>query len=103
MDMKCDSYSMFIIHIKAVNQALTKQIINQGTRADRRNVSAIKVELKVTKARKESDKTEITPLAQFDSKGMFARKRLKDRNFSYEFGRLSKEMQDKLDGATAKV
>ena len=34
---------------------------------------------------------------------MFARKRLKGSNFSYVFGRLSKEMQDKLDGAIAKV
>jgi ParB family chromosome partitioning protein len=44
-------------------------------------------------------KASVTPLAQFDSKGMFARKRVKGRNFYYEFGRLSKEMQDKLDGA----
>ena len=48
-------------------------------------------------------KASVTPLAQFDSKGMFARKRVKGRNFSYEFGRLSKEMQDKLDSAIAKV
>ncbi|MGR5112707.1 ParB family protein [Vibrio jasicida] len=66
-------------------------------------VTAIKAELKVVEAKKESDKAEITPLAQFDSKGMFARKRVKGRNFSYEFGRLSKEMQDKLDAAIAKV
>ncbi|EOB3584711.1 ParB family protein [Vibrio vulnificus] len=66
-------------------------------------VAAIKVELKVAETKKESDKVEVTPLAQFDSKGMFARKRVKGRNFSYEFGRLSKEMQDKLDTAIAKV
>lgn len=66
-------------------------------------VAAIKAELKVAETKKESDKAEITPLAQFDSKGMFARKRIKGRNFSYEFGRLSKEMQDKLDEAIAKV
>ncbi|EMK3312229.1 ParB/RepB/Spo0J family partition protein [Vibrio vulnificus] len=66
-------------------------------------VAAIKVELKVAETKKESGKAEVTPLAQFDSKGMFARKRVKGRNFSYEFGRLSKEMQDKLDAAIAKV
>ncbi|EGR2303165.1 ParB/RepB/Spo0J family partition protein [Vibrio parahaemolyticus] len=66
-------------------------------------VAAIKGELKIAEAKKESDKPEVTPLAQFDSKGMFARKRVKGRNFSYEFGRLSKEMQDKLDAAIAKV
>lgn len=53
--------------------------------------------------RQEKDKAEVTPLAQFDSKGMFARKRVKGRNFSYEFGRLSKELQDELDKAIQAV
>ncbi|EPR3587261.1 ParB family protein [Vibrio alginolyticus] len=66
-------------------------------------VSAIKAELKVAETKKESDKAEVTPLAQFDSKGMFARKRVKGRNFSYEFGRLSKGIQEKLDEAIQKV
>ncbi len=66
-------------------------------------VSAIKAELKVAEAKNAPDEAEVTPLAQFDSKGMFARKRVKGRNFSYEFGRLSKEMQNKLDEAIAKV
>ncbi|PQJ37869.1 chromosome partitioning protein ParB [Vibrio campbellii] len=66
-------------------------------------VSAIKTELKVAEAKNATDKAEVTPLAQFDSKGMFARKRVKGRNFSYEFGRLSKEVQDKLDAAIASV
>ncbi|ELL0561754.1 ParB/RepB/Spo0J family partition protein [Vibrio vulnificus] len=66
-------------------------------------VAAIKVELKVAETKKESGKAEVTPLAQFDSKGMFARKRVKGRNFSYEFGRLSKEMQDKLDKAITSI
>ena len=34
---------------------------------------------------------------------MFARKRVKGRNFSYEFGRLSKGIQEKLDEAIQKV
>ena len=48
-------------------------------------------------------KASVTPLAQFDSKGMFARKRVKGRNFSYECEHLFKEIQDKLDSAIAKV
>ncbi len=48
-------------------------------------------------------KAEVTPLAHFDSKGMFARKRVKGRNFSYEFGHLSKEVEEKLDAAIANV
>ena len=66
-------------------------------------VSIIKGELKVAEANKETDKAEVTPLAHFDSKGMFARKRVKGRNFSYEFGRLSRELQDKLDEVIADV
>ena len=60
-------------------------------------VSTIKAELKVEEEKQDKDKAEVTPFAQFDSKGMFARKRVKGRNFSYEFGRLSKEIQDELD------
>ena len=48
-------------------------------------------------------KASVTPLAQFDSKGMVVRKGLKGRNFSYECERLPKEMQEKLDSAIAKV
>ncbi len=66
-------------------------------------ILAIKAELKIEEVKQEKDKAEITPLAQFDSKGMFARKRVKGRNFSYEFGRLSKELQKELDEAITGV
>ncbi|EGR3970591.1 ParB/RepB/Spo0J family partition protein [Vibrio cholerae] len=66
-------------------------------------ISFIKEELKIVEAKVEKDKAEVTPLAQFDSKGMFARKRVKGRNFSYEFGRLSKDVQKELDEAIAAV
>ncbi|SBS63544.1 ParB family protein [Vibrio atlanticus] len=66
-------------------------------------VAVIKSEIKVAEAKQESGKAEVTPLAQFDSKGMFARKKVKGRNFSYEFGRLSKEVQKELDEAIARV
>ncbi|HDM8045849.1 TPA: hypothetical protein P0E04_004098 [Vibrio campbellii] len=48
-------------------------------------------------------KASVTPLAQFDSKGMVVLKRVKGRNFSYECEHLFKEIQDKLDSAIAKV
>lgn len=68
-------------------------------------ITAIKYELKIVEAKQvaEAAKVEITPLAQFDSKGMFARKKVKGRNFSYEFGRLSKEVQTQLDEAIQAV
>ena len=50
-----------------------------------------------------SDKAVVTSLAEFNSKGMFARKKVKGRNFSYEFGRLSKDVQAELDKAIQSV
>ncbi|HHC7201653.1 TPA: ParB family protein [Vibrio parahaemolyticus] len=89
-------------------EKIEKSLVNiqaEYSLADQKDaiVSAIKAELKVAEAKKESDKAEVTPLAQFDSKGMFARKRVKGRNFSYEFGRLSKEIQKELDEAIQAV
>ena len=66
-------------------------------------VSAIKSELKLAEAKKEKAEVEVTTLAEFDAKGMFARKKVKGRNFSYEFGRLSKEVQAELDRAIKSV
>ncbi|HBC3820687.1 TPA: ParB family protein [Vibrio parahaemolyticus] len=60
-------------------------------------ISVIKRELKVEETKKNAGKAQVIPLAIFDSKGMFARKRVTGRNFSYEFGRLSKGVQEKLD------
>ncbi|WP_194091454.1 ParB family protein [Vibrio hibernica] len=64
---------------------------------------AIRTELKIAEAKLENDKAEVTPLAEFDTKGLFARKRVKGRNFSYEFGRLPKKVQDELDKAIEAV
>ncbi|EIO4079095.1 chromosome partitioning protein ParB [Vibrio vulnificus] len=66
-------------------------------------IAAIKAELKITEAKQVKEQAEVTPLAQFNSKGVFARKRVKGRNFSYEFGRLSKDVQSELDQAIAAV
>ncbi|MGR5320265.1 ParB family protein [Vibrio sp. DNB22_19_1] len=66
-------------------------------------ISAIKAELKITEAKQEKDKAEVMTLAQFSNKSMFARKRVKGRNFSYEFSRLPKSLQDDLDHAIAQV
>ncbi|PMN12811.1 chromosome partitioning protein ParB [Vibrio splendidus] len=62
-------------------------------------ISCIKTELKIVETKQESDKATVTHLVEFDSKGMFARKKVKGRNFSYEFGRLSKDVQNELDAA----
>lgn len=100
----CEDRKQIIGFVKKIEKSLVN-IHAEYSLEDQKDaiVSAIKAALKVKEEKKETDKAEITPLAQFDSKGMFARKRVKGRNFSYEFGRLSKEMQDKLDAAISKV
>lgn len=66
-------------------------------------LSAMKSELKIVEAKQEKDTVKVTPLAEFDTKGVFARKRVKGRNFSYEFGRLPKKIQAELDKAIEAV
>ncbi|HHR5914069.1 TPA: ParB family protein [Providencia alcalifaciens] len=43
------------------------------------------------------DSVSVIPLWQFHDKNVFARKRVKDRGFSYEFNRIPKPLQDELD------
>lgn len=66
-------------------------------------ITCLKAELKIVEAKQVSDKAVVTSLAEFNSKGMFARKKVKGRNFSYEFGRLSKDVQAELDKAIQSV
>ena len=65
-------------------------------------ISKLKSALKLAKEKSEA-KAEVFTLKEFSAKGMFARKRINGRNFSYEFGRLSREVQDQIDAAIAQV
>ncbi len=49
------------------------------------------------------DKAVVTTLIKFENKDQFARKKVKGRNFSYEFGRIPKQIQEKLDTAINEV
>lgn len=66
-------------------------------------ISVIKAHLKLTIDTKKRNESQIINLANFTTKGLFARKKVKGRNFSYEFGRLSKEIQSELDQAIENV
>ena len=61
------------------------------------------LKLKLKEAKPILSKAFVAPLASFPTKGVFARKKINGRNFSYEFGRLSKELQDDLDKAINQV
>lgn len=66
-------------------------------------LALLKNEIKALESEQVKDKATVTKLAEFKAKGVFARKKVKGRNFSYEFGRLPKELQAELDSAVAKV
>lgn len=50
-----------------------------------------------------AEKVKVTPLWQFPDKNRYARKKSRGRMFSYEFNRLSAEMQDDIDKAVQAV
>ena len=100
----CDNSASLKAFIKKITTNLVNIQAEYATQDQKDAIIAlIKSELKMAEAKQETDKAEVTSLAQFDSKGMFARKKVKGRNFSYEFGRLSKEVQAELDKAIAEV
>lgn len=88
---------------KIANKAVNAQPEQSQESVKEALITCIKTELKLVETKQESDKATVTSLAEFDSKGMFARKKVKGRNFSYEFGRLSKDVQIELDKAIKKV
>lgn len=65
-------------------------------------ISAIKKALKLAE-KKQNSPSELTDLVRFDTPGVFARKRVKGRQFSYEFSRLPKNIQKALDKAILDV
>lgn len=66
-------------------------------------IIAIKTELKVIEEKLKNDTLLVTALLSYDTPGVFARKRVKGRNFSYEFGRLSQDLQSELDTVIGEV
>lgn len=50
-----------------------------------------------------SEKAIVTPIVKFDNKDQFARKKVKGRTFSYEFSRIPKSTQDKIEEAIKRI
>lgn len=100
----CESNKLLADFVKKIS----KQLVNiqpEYSIKDQKEIiiATIKTELKVTKVKHKTDKAEVMTIAEFDTKGVFARKRVKGRNFSYEFGRLPKAVQDELDKVIEQV
>lgn len=60
-------------------------------------INLFKQEAKSLLSQEKNTKAIIKPLWSFEGKDVFARKRIKDRSFSYEFNRVPKAFQEELD------
>ena len=88
------------ILLKNVNAA-KEQIDNFGflPSDEQKNIliSLFKQETKSILSHDKNKKAILNPLWSFDEKDVYARKRIKDRSFSYEFNRMPKVFQEELD------
>lgn len=66
-------------------------------------IAEIRKEAMVLGSSSVKDKTVTTPIWKFEDKNRFARKKTKGRMFSYEFNRLSPELQNAIDEALQKI
>lgn len=86
--------------LKNVNEA-KGQIDNFGSLPsdEQKNIliSLFKQETKSILAHDKNKKAIVNSLWSFDEKDVYARKRIKDRSFSYEFNRMPKAFQEELD------
>ncbi|EMA4784609.1 ParB family protein [Providencia stuartii] len=86
--------------IDEVNEKIARLIDNKKIASDELKkviLTTLKniTEQLVSKSKKKE--TTVKPLWEFEDKNTYARKRVKDRGFSYEFNRIPKQVQDELD------
>lgn len=81
---------------KRIDELTGKQKINSDE-LKKLILSVLKDTAENLVSNKKQDGVNLTPLWSFDDKNMYARKRVKDRGFSYEFNRVPKQLQDELD------
>lgn len=86
--------------IQYVNQQVKDSLSEKTISSDELKNSILKILKNVTEnlAYKKSDEVEkVSHLWVFENKNTYARKRIKERGFSYEFNRVPKQLQEKLD------
>ena len=86
--------------INHVNEKLNELIENRKIVADEFKKVILTILKNITEQLVSKNKREsncVIPLRNFDDKNTYARKRVKDRGFSYEFNRVPKQLQDELD------
>ena len=102
VSQKCEDVSQLSDFIEIIKKELVNIQSEYSVNDEKEHIiSLIKSELSVLKPK--TDKAVVTSLKEFDAKGQYARKKVNGRYFSYEFGRLSADVQKKLDAAIEKV
>lgn len=92
--------------IEHVNKKLSELIENRKVVSDELKKAILTILKNITEQLASKNKLEanrVIPLRNFDDKNTYARKRVKDRGFSYEFNRVPKQLQDALDKAIHSV
>lgn len=81
---------------KRIDELLNKQQVTSDE-LKKLILSVLKDTAESLAANKKQDAASVIRLWTFDDKNTYARKRIKDRGFSYEFNRIPKQLQDELD------
>lgn len=92
--------------INNISTEIDRVLVNSDLAEDEiknRIVAIITREASLLAADPEKEKVEVQSLWTFPDKDRYARKRSKGRIFSYEFNRLSRDIQNELDEAIAEV
>lgn len=81
---------------KTINELLDKRQVTSDE-LKKMILAALKNITENLATNKRIEGSKVIPLWVFEDKNMYARKRVKGRGFSYEFNRLPKQLQEKLD------
>ncbi|MDD9341211.1 MAG: ParB family protein [Providencia heimbachae] len=88
--------------ISHVNKKLNELIESKKIAPDALKKAILTILKNITEllaSKNKQEANQVMSLRNFDDKNTYARKRVKDRGFSYEFNRVPKQLQDELDKA----
>ncbi|POT54727.1 chromosome partitioning protein ParB [Citrobacter amalonaticus] len=92
--------------IEKISSQLDSLVADEHLQEDEKKAAILKLIAKGAAsliAAPAKEKATVSPLWSFKEKDKYARKRVKGRSFTYEFNRLSKELQGEIDAAIQNV
>lgn len=103
LSVKGIELSELISNLKDVFRSICDDASLADDEVKNKLVAEIRKEALVIGSSSLKDKTVTTSIWKFEDKNRFARKKIKGRMFSYEFNRLSPEIQEAIDEALEKI